>query len=48
MVKELIQVLYDINDLETKKGESKVLVKSTDKLSCKNLTYYGMRFRRDN
>jgi len=37
IVKELIQVSYDISDPETRKRELKGLVKSADKFGCKNL-----------
>ncbi len=36
-VKQLIQVCYDISDIETKERESKALVKASDLLKCKNL-----------
>jgi len=36
-VKELIQVCYDISDLETKKREVDGLLKASDELKCKNL-----------
>ena len=36
-VKELIQVCYDINDIETKKREIKALIKASKELRCGNL-----------
>lgn len=36
-VKELLQVCYDINDYETKKRETKALLKASKELKCNNL-----------
>lgn len=36
-VKQLIQVCYDISNLDTKKRELKALVKSSEELKCENL-----------
>lgn len=36
-VERLIQVCYDISDLDTKKRELKALVKASEELKCKNL-----------
>jgi len=36
-VRQLIQVCYNINDLETKKRETRALLKASKELKCKNL-----------
>ena len=36
-IKQLIQVCYNINDLETKKREARALLKASRELKCKNL-----------
>jgi len=36
-VKQLIQVCYDITDIETKKRETRALIKSSSELKCKDL-----------
>ncbi len=36
-IKQLIQVCYDIGDIETKEREIKALIKTSKKLRCKNL-----------
>ena len=36
-IKQLIQVCYDLNNLETKKRELKALINASKELKCKNL-----------
>ena len=43
-IKKLIQVSYDLSDLETKQRETKGLVKASDELRCNDLTIVNRDF----
>ena len=36
-VEQLIQVCYDVNDCDTKKRETKALLKASNELGCNNM-----------